>query len=142
MGYRIALLTAVCLLAGLLLAGCGRGTIPPEAVVRAWSDAVNTGENERAADLLGRGAIVIQGAREQVLSTQADAVAWNHGLTCTSEVVRIQTHRDIVTTTFRLGDRGDEGSCATAGGTATVEFEVRHDRIVFLRQLSSTPPPP
>jgi hypothetical protein len=137
----MAILAAVSLLAGLLLAGCGRGAIPPEAVVRAWSDAVNTGENDRAASQLGRGAIVIQGADERVLHTQADAVAWNQALPCASLVMKIQTHKDIVTATFRLGDRGVKGSCAAAGGTATIEFEVRHNLIVFLRQLSSTPPP-
>lgn len=132
----------ICLLAGLLLAGCGNGSPPPEAVVRAWSDAVNSGDNERAAKLLAPGAIAIQGTQEHVLRQYADAVDWNAAQPCARLVRSILTHGDIVTATFLLRDRAAKGGCARAGGTETTEFEVRDKRIVFLRRLASAPAPP
>lgn len=137
----MALIGAACLAGGLLLAGCGRSVIPPEAVVRAWSDAVNTGEDERAARLFARGAIAIRGNREADLHSLEDAIAWNKALSCGGLARKVATHGDIVTATFELADRA--GSvCSAHGGSATYEFEVRRNRIVFLRLLSLTPAPP
>ena len=110
--------------------------------MRAWSDAVNSGEDARAATLLARGAVVIEGASEQVLHTPADAERWSRTQPCGGLVRTLRTHRDIVTVTFLLGDRGTPGSCAAAGGTLTAEFQVLHKRIVFFRRLSSSPPRP
>ena len=110
--------------------------------MRAWSDAVNSGDDARAAKLLARGAIVVEGASEQVLYTPADAERWSRAQPCGGLVRTLETNRDIVTVTFLLGDRGAPGSCAAAGGTLTAEFEVRHKRIVFFRRLSSSPARP
>lgn len=131
-------MAAACLLAGLLLVGCGRRSLPPEAVVRAWSDAVNTAENERAAKLFAGGAITVVGATERSLHTREEAIAWTAALPCAGLVRKLATHQDIVTVLFLLGDR-ERGSCAARNGTATIEFEVRHNKIVFYRQLASTP---
>lgn len=92
--------------------------------------------DDRAAKLLAAGAIVIGAGGEQVLQTREEAVAWTRALPCAGLVRKIETHQDIVTATFLLGDR-ETGSCAARGGTMTAEFEVRHNRIVFFRQLSS-----
>lgn len=140
MPHRTALLTLGALLAGLLLTSCGRSKLPPEAIVRAWGDAVNSGDNERAAKLLADDAIIVWGAEDRVLREEADAVAWNAARRCSGLVQSITTHGDIVTATFQLDHRRDRGSCPTAGGTETVEFEVRRKHIVFLRRLASTPP--
>lgn len=121
------------------MAGCGDRAIPHEAVVRAWGDAVATGEDERAAKLLARGAIVIQGDSELTLRTEEEAIAWNAGISCAASVRRITTHHDIVTATYRLGHR-EPGSCKAAGGTLISEFEVRGEKIVFYRELLLTPP--
>lgn len=138
---RTALLALAPLACGLVLAGCGGGSgVPAEAVVRAWSDAVNMGEDESAAKLLARGAIVVEGTRETVLGTTAEAVAWNEARRCGGLPQKVQTHADIVTVTFRLEHR-TEGSCADHGASATYEFEVRKGRILFLRRLALTPAP-
>ena len=71
------------------------------------------------------------------MKTSFDAVAWMRTLPCAGLVKTIQTHQDIVTATFVLGDR-EAGSCAARGGTMTAEFEVRDNRIVAFRQLSSS----
>ena len=98
--------------------------------------------DDRAAKLFASGAIVVgaDGAA-QVLRTREDAVTWTRALPCAGLVRKIQTHQDIVTATFVLGDR-EAGSCAAAGGTLTAEFEVRHRRIVFFRELSRSAAPP
>jgi hypothetical protein len=136
----MALLPAICVLIVFALAGCGRGTIPPEAVIRAWGDAVATGDDVRAAKLFAEDAIVVEPVAERVLESVEDATAWNKSLRCAGRIKNITTHGDIVTATFVLGDRA-EGSCAVRGGTTTTEFEVRANKIVFVRELSSTPAP-
>ena len=100
-----------------------------------------TRADDRAAKLLAVGAIVIGAGGEQVLRTREEALAWTRTLPCAGLVRKIQTHQDIVTATFVLGDR-EAGSCAAAGGTMTAEFEVRHRRIVFFRELSRSAAPP
>lgn len=109
--------------------------------MRAWNDAVVTRADERAAKLIARDAIVIgAGGAEQVLRTPEDAVAWTRTLPCAGLVRKLQTHQDIVTVTFLLGNR-EAGTCAAAGGTLTAEFEVRDRRIVFFRELSRAAAP-
>lgn len=137
----MALLPAIGVLIVLALAGCGRGTIPPEAVVRAWGDAVATGDDVRAAKLFAEDAIVVERTSERVLDSVDAATAWNKSLHCAGRVKSITTHGDIVTATFVLEDR-TKGSCSARGGTTTTEFEVRANKIVFVRELSNAPAPP
>lgn len=109
--------------------------------MRAWSDAVSTGEDERAAKLFADDAIAIRGNQEAELATLDEAVAWNKALSCGGLTRKVTTHGDIVTATFELTDRAGS-TCSARGGSATYEFEVRRNKIVFLRLLSLTPAPP
>ena len=140
MTTRTALIAVSCLLVPLVLAGCGKSQLPPEAVVRAWNDGVATAQDDRAATLFARDAVVIDGDEEQVLDGLAAAAAWNRSRPCAGLIRKLTTHRDIVTVTLLLGDR-EEGSCAARNGTSTLEFEVHSNKIVFIRMLSSTPAP-
>src|SRR5438034_11676245 len=88
-----------------LLAGCGGGKPTPESVVRAWSKALDAGDNQAAADLFAPGAQVIQGPVVTSLRTHADAVAWNAGLPCSGKIVDLSTSGATVTATFLLGNR-------------------------------------
>jgi limonene-1,2-epoxide hydrolase len=122
-----------------LLTGCGGDTTTPEDVVRAWSRALNAGDNESAADLFARGARVIQSGRVLRLTTRADAVAWNAALPCSGRIVELATDGDTVTATFLLDDR-PASACDAPGARATAAFRIEDGRIVLWHQLGSAPP--
>lgn len=116
------------------LAGCGGGSPSPESVVRAWSNALNAGDNERAASLFAPGAEIVQSGRVLRLWTHADAVAWNAALPCSGRIVSISTEGDTATATFVLGDRLTS-ACDGPGQRATAVFRVRDGKIVLWHQL-------
>src|ERR687886_511200 len=132
-------LATTCVLA--LLAGCGGGKASPESVVRAWSKALNAGDNQAAADLFAAGAQVIQGPVVIRLRTHADAVVWNAGLPCSGKIVAISTSGTVVTATFLLGDR-PTSACDGPGHRATAVFRIRGGRIVLWHQVPNAAPPP
>lgn len=121
-----------------LLAGCGGGR-SPEAVVRAWSDALNSGDNDAAAELFAPGAQVIQAGHVLSLASHADAVAWNSALPCSGRIVELVTQGETVTATFLLGDR-TASACDAPGAQATAAFQVEHGRIVLWHQLDGQQP--
>jgi limonene-1,2-epoxide hydrolase len=129
-------LAAACILA--FLAGCG-GETSPSGVVRAWSKALNAGDNDGAADLFAPGAEVIQGSVVTRLRTHADGVAWNAGLPCSGKIVSLRTRGATVTATFLLGDR-PTSSCDGPGRKATAVFRVRDGKIVLWHQVPQPPP--
>jgi hypothetical protein len=126
-----------------LLAGCGGGgKASPESVVRAWSKALNAGDNQGAADLFAPGAQVIQGPVVIRLRTHADAVVWNAGLPCSGRIVALSTRGATVTATFLLGDR-PRSACDGPGHRATAVFRIRGGKIVLWHQVpNATPPQP
>ena len=128
---------AIGLLLAALLAGCGGGPPSPESVVRAWSEALNTGDNEAAAKLFAPRAEVVQG-RSFILESESEAIAFNAGLPCSGEIREITTEGDTVTATFLLGERPAQ-RCDAPGAVARASFTVRDGKIVLWRQLSSTP---
>jgi len=131
---RLRTRLAPALLAVALLAGCG-GHKPasPESVVRAWSAAINAGENEKAADLFAPGAVVVQSG-QLVLRTHADAVAWNAALPCAGHIVQIATDGEQATATFLLGERPGQ-ICDGPGQKATAVFTVHRGKIVLWHQV-------
>ena len=130
-------LALVLLAAAALVAGCGgHTTASPESVARAWSTAINTGDNDAAARLFAPGAIVIQN-EQIVLRTHADAVAWNAGLPCAGHIVDLAVDGDRVTVTFVLGRRPGQ-ICGGPGQKAAAVFTVRRGKIVLWHQI---PPP-
>jgi SnoaL-like domain len=134
-------LAAAVLLA--LLAGCGGGKASPESVVRAWSKALNAGDNQGAADLFAPGAEVVQGPVVLHLRTHADAVVWNAGLPCSGKIVALSTNGATVTATFLLDDR-PTSACDGPGHRATAVFRIRAGKIVLWHQVPepAAPPPP
>ena len=130
---------APLLAALLLLAGCGGGSASPESVVRAWSQSINSDDNEAAARLFAPGAEVIQGGRVVTLRTLAEALAWNRALPCSGKIVSISTKGEDATATFLLGDR-EESRCDGPGSTATAIVRVREGKIVLWHQTGGSPP--
>jgi limonene-1,2-epoxide hydrolase len=134
---RIAALAAVLV---AVAAGCGDSPPSAESVVRAWSQALNTDDNERAADLFARGAEVVQGDTVTTLHTHGEAVAWNSHLPCSGRIVSIKTKGQTATATFELGDRS-HSRCDGPGARATAIFRVVKGKIVLWHQTETIGPP-
>jgi limonene-1,2-epoxide hydrolase len=113
----------------VLLVGCGSSSPSPESVVRAWSQALNSDDNERAADLFAPGAEILQAGRVATLRTHEDAVAWNAALPCSGRIVSIRSHGQTATATFALGDRRTS-RCDGPGERAIAIFRVVDGKIV------------
>jgi hypothetical protein len=140
-------LLAALAVVGLLVAGCGSGAHrkvkavqSPETVVRSWSKALNSGDNERAARLFALHAEIVQGGLDVRLRTHADAVAFNASLPCAGRIVDLQTDGDTVTATFVLADR--PGSpCDGPGQKARAVFQVAGGKIVLWHQIPAPDSP-
>ena len=131
---------ALVLLFPALLAGCGSTPPSPESVVRAWSQELNSGDNDAAAKLFAPGAQVVQAGTAIRLRTHADALAWNAALPCSGKLVSIKTSGDTTRATFVLGERPNK-KCDGPGQRATAIFRVRRGKIVLWHQTSSGPAP-
>ncbi len=70
--------------------------------MRAWSNALNRGDDASAAALFAPGAEIVQGGAATRLETQAQARAWNAGLPCAGKIVGLSTTGEVVTATFLL----------------------------------------
>jgi SnoaL-like domain len=123
----------------LALAGCGGSGESPESIVRAWSDALNAGDNEAAANLFAPGAQIVQGGRTIRLETHDEAVAWNSALPCSGRIVEIEADGDTVTATFLLDDR-TTSPCDAPGAEATAAFHLEDGKIVLWHQLEGEAP--
>ncbi|HEX6491327.1 MAG TPA: nuclear transport factor 2 family protein [Gaiellaceae bacterium] len=136
MAFRFALGLAI------VLATSGCSSTPPSAgsVVRAWSEALNTGDNEAAAKLFAPGAEIVQARLVLHLATHQQAVAWNTALPCSGTIVSIVEHGDTARATFVLGDR-QKTKCDGPGETATTIVRVRQGKIVLWQEKPIPPPP-
>jgi ketosteroid isomerase-like protein len=130
-------LIGICVLL-VVAVGCGGASKSGEDVVRAWSEALNAGDNEAAAELFAPGAEVVQGGRTIRLETRDEATAWNSALPCSGRIVEIETNGDTVTATFLLGDR-TTSPCDAPGARATAAFRIEDGKIVLWHQLSGEP---
>jgi limonene-1,2-epoxide hydrolase len=113
--------------------GCGSSQPSPESVVRAWSQALNSEDNQGAANLFAPGAEVVQGDRVVTLRTHAQAVEWNSALPCSGRIVSIKSTAHTATATFELGDRS-HSHCDGPGERATAIFRVVKGKIVLWHQ--------
>jgi limonene-1,2-epoxide hydrolase len=123
-----------------LLVGCGSTPPSAQSVVRAWSQELNSGDNEGAAKLFAPGAKVVQAGTTIRLNTHAEAVAWNTALPCSGRLVSIKTTGEVTRATFVLGDRPKK-KCDGPGQQATAIFRVRNGKILLWHQTSSEPAP-
>ncbi len=131
------LLVALTTLA--LVAACGGGDgggrpASPEEVVRAWSDALNRGDDEAAADLFALNATVSQPGYVVQLTSRDDALAFNRSLPCSGEIIELTSEGNEVTATFLLDDR-PASPCDGPGEQATAIFVVENGKIVVWQQV-------
>jgi hypothetical protein len=124
------------------VAGCGSGKpdtpkpATPEQIVRAWSAALNRGDDRRAASLFADGAKIAQAGVEYTLLNKAGRFEFNSGLPCSGEIVDLHASGGEVTATFELGQRANH-RCDAPGVKTTAVFTIRNDRIVAFRQLAA-----
>jgi hypothetical protein len=130
---RPAGVVVICLLALAAPAGAARS---PAAVVRSWSAAINRGDNEAAANLFARNAVVAQGGYILRLKTHRLAVLWNKSLPCSGHIISLTVdRRGVADATFRLGNRSPAQPCDAPGAKARAAFTVRNGKIVAWVQL-------
>jgi hypothetical protein len=127
-------------LAVIVLAACGgHATRSPEQVARAWSNALDRGDDEAAASLFADGARIVQSG-ELRLRSHEDAVRWNESLPCGGTIVSISARGATdVLVVFRLGDR-PRHRCDAPGSDAAALFRVRDGEIVLWHQTAVPPP--
>jgi hypothetical protein len=134
---RLTVLAAVA--AALATAGASTavGAPPktPAQVVRAWSHALNAGDDRSAGALFAPNAIAIQGTFAVRLRTAKSAVLWNSGLPCAGEITRLQVKGNVATATFRLGPRKGH-KCDGPGQLVAARFTVVRGRITRWEQVA------
>jgi hypothetical protein len=123
------------------LTGCGSSSPSTESVVRAWSQQLNSGDNEGAAKLFAPGAEVVQAGMTARLETHAEALAWNAGLPCSGRIVSITSTGDTARAVFLLGDR-QKSKCDGPGRRTTAIIRVQEGKIVLWHQTATAPAVP
>jgi limonene-1,2-epoxide hydrolase len=115
-------------------AGTAEAALTPAEVVRAWSRALNTNDNEHAARLFAQNARVLQPGVDVRLTTHRLAVAFNNALPCAGRIVEISVKGNRATAVFVLGQR-PRHRCDAPGVKAAALFVVRSGKIVLWQQV-------
>jgi hypothetical protein len=127
-----------CFLAVLALAvaGCGGSSHrTPAQVVRAWSAALNRGDEEAAAALFGSKVEIVAGDYQTVLHTRAEVLAFHREIVFCGPIVRLAREHDEIVALFSLASRRS-GRCDRGGREqASVAFRIRDGKIVFFDQI-------
>lgn len=106
----------------------------PEDVARAWSKALNAGNDKGAAALFAHNALVVQPGLVIRLLTPKLAQLWNSGLPCGGSIVRVHTIGNTVTVTFKLVHRRGH-ACDGPGQLAAARFTVVKGKITRWEQV-------
>jgi limonene-1,2-epoxide hydrolase len=120
-------------------AGTAQAAAKPAEVVRAWSRALNSNDNEHAARLFAHNARVLQPGVDVRLNSHALAVAFNASLPCAGRVVEVRVKGNRATATFVLAER-PKHRCDAPGVKAAALFVVRRGKIVIWQQVPVPPP--
>jgi hypothetical protein len=133
---RLGVLLACAALAAGVAAGAAPAGAPkgPGDVARAWSKALNAGDDKAAGALFAHNALVIQGAFVIRLGTARLATLWHSGLPCAGTIVRLHVKGRVATATFRLGPRKGH-TCDGPGELAAARFTVVRGRITRWEQV-------
>ena len=105
-----------------------------EAVVRAWSKALNAGDDAAAARLFALPATIVQGDRVDRYADYGALAAWHALLPCSGTIVSLRLEDDRALAVFELGDRAGSTCDAPAGTPAAAEFVFRDGLLVAWRR--------
>jgi limonene-1,2-epoxide hydrolase len=113
----------------------GETPVPDDlrGVVLAWSAAINRNDNDAAADLFAKDAVVAQSSVFKLVD-KATAVLWNDGLPCAGTVVELRMVQTAVVATFVLGER-PKHQCDAPGHRAGAAFVIEHGKITLWQQV-------
>ena len=103
-------------------------------VVRAWSAALNAGDDAKAASYFAPNARVVQGQLVAMLRTRQSAVVFNASLPCSGRIVATKVRNHLVTATFVLGERPGH-RCDGPGQTALAAMRIANGKITLWHQL-------
>jgi len=132
---------AVVVAGALVLVGGAPAASSPASVVRSWSAALNKGNNEAAANLFAKNAIVAQPGYTLPLKTHKLAVLWNKSLPCAGHILWITVKKNVADAAFRLSDRSPVQRCDAPGTRARAAFTVVNGKIAAFVQLPVIPKP-
>jgi hypothetical protein len=131
----------------LALAGCNSSSDEPAVkrdplhtyngrVIRGWLLSLERQDYEQAAYYFAPNALIDQG-RPYRLRTKSDAFAFNAGLPCRADLIRLKGggHAHHVLATFRLRE-GPGGPCS---GLTRVRYTIREGKFTEWRQLPDEP---
>lgn len=105
------------------------------AVVRAWSAALNAGDNEAAGELFAPNAVVVQGPDAIPLPDAAAAALFTASLPCSGQIIEVRVDENVVTAVFELGDRETSPCDAQPGSLAAADFLIEDGAIVVWQQV-------
>src|SRR3954462_3076547 len=131
MKWRAALLLAV----GVVLRLAASAARTPAAAVGGRGPALNRGDNQAAANLFAKNAIVAQPGYTLPLKTHKLAVLWNKSLPCAGHVLWITVEKNVADATFLLADRSPVQRGAAPGPRARAAFTVVNGKIAAFVQL-------
>jgi hypothetical protein len=124
----------------VVAAGCGGSshrTTSSAQVVRAWSAAVNRGDDEAAAALFGSKVVFVAGDYRTVLRSRDEALAFNRAIGWCGPIVRLARDDGEVVAQFSLASRSS-GHCERGGRErGSVAFRIRDGKIVFFDQIGT-----
>ena len=106
-----------------------------KAIVRAWSDRLNGGDNDGLARLYAVPATIVQGQYAFRLPTRALVAKWYSTLPCSGRIVSIAVSGHYATAVFRLGNRGST-RCDAPGQLAAARFGIVKGKIVTWEQIA------
>jgi hypothetical protein len=105
-----------------------------ERIVRAWSTALNSGDNAAAARLFGLPALIAQGSFIREFPSYAVLEQWHASLPCSGTIISVAFAGEFVVVVFELGDR-PTSDCDAPGEPAAARFLIRDGRILAWQQI-------
>jgi hypothetical protein len=108
-----------------------------KAIVRAWSNDLNKGDNAALARLFAVPVLMTQGTYVYRLINRSQVARWHAALPCAGHVVSIAVRGRIATAVFRLANRATS-RCDAPGTLAAAQFTIVRGKIVAWEQV---PPP-